>query len=141
MPYKINLLGKEIRKQLGIMCLKDTLFTTGFMTLDPDALGTVSGSVSDEQEKRSVPIILILWKIGSSEISYQLTIPPSGAFLFERILPGKYLLGGFIDIDGNKIITLGQPHPFFPLEPFSLCPDTIYVRSRWETQGVELRFH
>jgi len=84
---------------------------------------------------------LILWQLEQNELSYQLILPQPGPFLFERVLPGKYFMGGFLDFNEDETLSLGQPEPFSPLEPFVVYPDTIYVRSRWRTEGVELKFH
>ncbi len=62
-------------------------------------------------------------------------------FKFERILPGKYFLSGYMDLNHNQAFDLGLVNPYSPMEPFAVYPDTIYVRSRWETEGIELKFH
>ncbi len=141
MRYKIQLLGKEIRDLLGNISMIDSVFFSSFVTQNPDTLGSVSGKVVIEEKEESATIILTLWHLKQDKLSYQLTLPQSGPFLFERILPGKYFMGGYLDLDKDGVLSPGQPKPFFPLEPFALYPDTIYVRSRWETEGVELKFH
>jgi hypothetical protein len=35
---------------------------------------------------------------------------------------------------------MGNPEPFSPMEQFKIYADTINVRSRWETEGVEIEF-
>jgi len=149
MPYKINLSGGEIRNLLGNIYIKDSIFVSSFTTLNPDTLGSVSGKVEIDEKNKSATIILSLWQIEPTGLWYQITLPQSGysdgklaeSFLFERILPGKYFLSGYLDLNKDGNFTLGQPEPFSPLEPFALYPDTVYVRSRWETEGVELKFH
>lgn len=141
MQYQIKLLGNEIRKLLGNSGRRDTIFISSFLTLNPDTLGTVSGKVQLGEKGGSAPIVLSLWQLGQVEILYQITLLQPGPFLFERILPGKYRISGYIDLNKDGELSLGQPDPFSPLEPFVVHPDTIYVRSRWETEGVELKFH
>lgn len=149
MKYKIKLLGKGVFNLLGTVPMRDSIFTSDFVTIDPDTLGSVSGKVEINEKVKSVPIILSLWQVEPTGLSYQMTLSRSGSpdseliepFLFERILPGKYLLSGYIDLNRDGDLTLGQPEPFSPMEPFAHSSDTIYVRSRWETEGVELKFH
>ena len=141
MRYKIKLLGRQIRDLLGNISLIDSVFTSSFVTQNPDTLGSVSGKVETEEKDDSATVVLILWHLGQDKLSYQLALPRSGSFLFEIILPGKYFLSGYLDLNEDGNLTLGQPVPFSPLEPFALYPDTICVRSRWETEGVELKFH
>ena len=141
MRYKIKLLGRQIRDLLGNISLIDSVFTSSFVTQNPDTLGSVSGKVKIEEMDKAATVVLALWQLERTELSYQITLPRFGSFLFERILPGKYFLSGYLDLNEDGNLTLGQPVPFSPLEPFALYPDTIYVRSRWETEGVELKFH
>jgi hypothetical protein len=148
MKYKINLLGKGIFNLLGTFSMRDSIFTSSFVTLDPDTLGSVSGKAEINERIKSAPVILSLWQVEPTGLSYQMSLSQSESssyklvepFLFERILPGKYLLSGYIDLNRDEDLTLGQPEPFSPMEPFAHSSDTIYVRSRWETEGVELKF-
>jgi len=141
MRYKIKLLGKEIKDLLGNVSKIDSVFFSSFVTQNPDTLGSASGKVVIEEKEESATIILTLWHLEQDKLSYQLTLPKPGPFLFERILPGKYFMGGYLDLDKDGVLSPGQPKPFSPMEPFALYPDTIYVRSRWETEGVKLKFH
>ncbi len=140
MRYEIKLLGKEIKDLLGNISMIDSVFSSSFVTVDPDTLGSVSGMVVIEGKKELATIILTLWHLEQDKSTYQLILLKSGPFLFERILPGRYFVGGYLDLDGDRNLTLGEPKPFSPLEPFTLYPDTIYVRSRWETEAVEVKF-
>ena len=141
MKYMIKLSGEEILDLLGNISLMDSIFGTSFVTLDPDTLGSVSGKVEIEEEDDSATVVLTLWSLVQGKLLYQITTHRSGLFLFERVLPGKYFLSGYLDLNEDENLTLGEPEPFSPLEPFLIYPDTIYVRSRWETEGIGLKFH
>ena len=149
MLYKINLSGIEIRNLSGNVYAKDSILVSSFTTLNPDTVGSVSGKVEIDENDKSANIILSLWQIEPTGLWYQIRLlqsePSDGelinTFMFQRILPGKYFLSGYLDLDKDGNLTLGQPETFSPLEPFALHPDTVYVRSRWETEGVELKFH
>jgi hypothetical protein len=139
--YQVKILGRGVSDLLGNLSAIDSAFISGFVTLDPNEVGTVSGSVRLAEKPEHKLIIWSLWPLGEKGLPLHITLALPGSFRFERVLPGKYLLGGYMDIDGNQILSPGQPVPFSPLEPFALYPDTIRVRPRWETEEVELIFH
>ncbi len=142
MRFTINLLSKGIRNLLGNTSMSDSMVTTSFVTINPDTFGTVSGRVvKSDATNPSGSLILALWEPKENGWSYQISLSAPDNFLFERILPGKYFLSGYMDSKRDRAFNLGQPEPFSPMEPFVVYPDTVYVRSRWETEGIELRFH
>jgi uncharacterized protein (DUF2141 family) len=142
MSYTINLTGKGIRNLLGTTYLQDSLVSSSFVIINPDTLGEVSGKVVlNRSGDVSADLILTLWEPGGNGASYQIHPSTPDHFLFERILPGKYFLSGYLDLNHDRTFNLGRIDPYSPLEPFSVYPDTVYIRSRWETEGVELIFH
>jgi hypothetical protein len=54
--------------------------------------------------------------------------------------PGKYLVSGFLDADGNRKLTPGTINPYRPSETQAFLVDTIAVRARFETAGVAFKF-
>ena len=140
--YTVNLLGKGMRNLSGYAQMKDSMVTCSFVTINPDTFGTVSGRmVIINEGGKQESTILTLWQPKENGWFYQTTAFTLNRFRFERILPGKYFLGGYIDLNHNQTFDLGQVNPYSPMEPFAVYPETIYVRSRWETEGVELKFH
>lgn len=140
--YTVNLLGKGIRNSSGYAQMKDSMVTSSFITMNPDTFGTVSGRVViNNQTGTAESLILTLWQPKDSGLFYQTAAIDSNHFRFERILPGKYFLSGYNDLNHDRTFDLGRVNPYSPMEPFAVYPDTIYVRSRWETEGVELKFH
>lgn len=57
-----------------------------------------------------------------------------------RLPPGRYVVSGFLDLNGNHLWDSGHAFPFRPSEPFRSLPDTILVRARWETGGTDIVF-
>ncbi len=57
---------------------------------------------------------------------------------FPELPPGRYLLSAFLDLDENGRFSYGNPVPFVPSEPYWISLDTVMVRSRWETAGVDV---
>jgi hypothetical protein len=120
--------------------MTDSVLFLTFITLNPDTLGSVSGKVEALGKSISGDIVLTLSLMDKGEKRYQKTLPQPGSFLFENILPGKYMVDAYVDLNKDGNLTIGNPKPFVPSEPFTFFPDTVTVRSRWETEGVELKF-
>jgi uncharacterized protein (DUF2141 family) len=139
--YLARLQGGKIRDLLGNSSAADSAFTSSFVTLDPEILGSVSGEVAVSPKQQPTTVVLILWHTEEGEPWYEKVLPQPGPFALEDVLPGKYFLAGYADLDGNKDLSLGEPRPFFPMEPFVVHQDTIVVRSRWETEAIKLTFH
>jgi hypothetical protein len=53
---------------------------------------------------------------------------------------GKYLVSGFLDTDGDGRRGLGSAVPYRFSETVLVYTDTIAVRARFETAGVQLEF-
>jgi len=139
MKYQIKLKSQKIFDLFGNPMIDSVLFLT-FITLNPDTLGSISGKVEAVGKSSSGDIVLTLSLIDKGGKRYQKTPPQPGSFLFENILPGKYRVGAYVDLNKDGNLTIGNPKPFVPSEPFTFFPDTVTVRSRWETEGVELKF-
>ncbi|MCK4428052.1 MAG: Ig-like domain-containing protein [candidate division Zixibacteria bacterium] len=158
MKYQIKLGCDKVLDLFGNAMTDSVLFFT-FITLNPDTLGSLSGLVLTFVPKDSVrgkarpegnveilgettskKIVVTLSLIDKVRKGYKKSLPQLGPFLFENILPGKYMVGAYLDLNGDGNLTIGNPKPFILCEPFTFFPDTVHVRSRWETEGVELKF-
>jgi len=139
MKYQIKLESENILDLFENAMIDSVLFLS-FTTLNPDTLGSLSGEVQILGESTSKKIVVTLSLIDKARKGYKKSLPQLGPFLFENILPGKYMVGAYLDLNGDGDLTIGNPKPFILCEPFTFFPDTVHVRSRWETQGVELKF-
>ncbi len=139
MKYQARLECGSIKDHIGNP-MSDSVLVVAFTTLSPDALGSLSGDVQILGESTSEEIVVTLTLMEQTKERYQKSLPKPGLFLFENMLPGKYMVGAYVDLNGDRNLTIGNPKPFIPCEPFTFFPDTLTVRSRWETQGVELKF-
>jgi len=54
------------------------------------------------------------------------------------VKPGKYVMSGYLDRDGNGKYDFGTLKPFKYSENYFNYPDTIRVRARFESAGIEL---
>ena len=138
MRYSIRIAGAKINDFSGNVSAIDSSFAASFFTLNEGILGLVSGEVGTAETAESMTIVLMLWRPEQGDPWYDMVLTHPGPFLFEGVLPGKYFLAGYVDLNGDRRLSPGQPEPFSSSEPFVVHPDTIHVRSRWETEGLEL---
>ena len=136
--YKMEF--KENLKDLLGNPLKTFPFIVNFTAIDPETLGSLSGKVELLDTEKKEGIFIIAQKFEPPTVNYQKVLEKPGNFLFDAILPGKYIISAFLDADGNKKFSLGNPCPFIPSELKVFYSDTVSVRSRWETEGVDLQF-
>ena len=139
MRYSVTLRGERIRDFFGNVSVIDSSFAASFLTLGQGVLGSVSGEIGPVETAESAAVVLILWHPEQGEPWYDMVLQQRGPFTFEGVLPGKYFLAGYVDLNGDRRLSSGQPEPFSSSEPFAVHPDTIHVRSRWETEGLKLK--
>jgi hypothetical protein len=139
MKYQIKLKSEKIFDFLGNF-MSDSVFSSSFITLNPDTLGSLSGKVETSEKSITGDIVVTLYLLNETKKTYRKNLLQPGAFLFENILPGNYMVSAYVDLNRDGNLTIGNPKPFVLSEPFTFFPDTVYVRSRWETEKVELIF-
>ncbi len=117
--------------------MRDTVLVTWFQTVEAERLGSISGEIQRPGIPDSVMVFIRAHEPG--EISREnLVVTGEGEYSFADLLPGRYLLSAYLDMDGNSRFSFGCPMPFVPAEPFWVGQDTVKVRSRWETAGVDI---
>lgn len=108
-----------------------------FETINYDSVGSFSGNVLLEHmgSKQMPQIFFRALPLGEwSMLEYD----PSGRF-HHSVPPGKYCFTGFVDRNGDGFLSTGRFRPFEYSEPVLVFDDTITVRSRFETEDVELQ--
>ena len=117
--------------------IADSLTNYRFVTLSEDSLGSVTGTVIVDVPRREVdPVVLMMYDL-KRKTKYRWAVA-SREFQFD--LPaGKYQLTGFVDSDHDGLRTAGTLSPFRLAESSATYPDTISVRARFETAGIEFR--
>lgn len=135
--YKLTLAEFEIADLAGNV-MGDSIQTFEFSVLDSDSLGSVNGSV-----KVRIPDKLETTKqLKFEEINGKQTVDliVTGNS-FTAILPaGKYLLSGYLDENNNGRRDGGGVDPYTFAETYTKFSDTISVRARFETAGIEITF-
>ncbi len=109
----------------------DSLWTA-FQTYSPDSLGTVNGLAEGRGEDK----IVLEFQELSSGWSKKAVV--SDSVFSVPLLAGKYFLFGFVDTNGDQKREAGSLSPFAFPEPAFFYPDTIFVRSRFETEEVDI---
>ena len=134
--YIASLSLNSIRDLWGAT-LGDSMLQHHFKIISLRQLGEISGDVSIKQQQ--APVFINFKELKKKKNIYTLRIPEPGKF-FKPYLPGgKYLLDSFLDIDENGTYSYGEINPFIYAEPFIFINDTIDVRNRWETSGVNVK--
>ena len=90
----------------------------------------VPGRTNDE-------VLLTFAQVGSNQ-EYEL--PVSGRNFSIELPAGKYVLSGFVDSNGNGEKDAGSVQPFEFSESRAVLADTVAVRARFETAGIEFLF-
>ncbi len=118
--------------------LADSIITYSFSVHSKDSLGKISGSISygTNVDSSGMPYLEIKDVRGKSITSGMF---PDKDFSFE-LPPGQYFLNGYLDRNLNGTHDLGSYRPLKLAETFARYPDTIRVRYRFETAGIEFEF-
>jgi len=109
-----------------------------FTTLDPNDLGAITGSLSVlRTEWSDVPVVIDIVALGQKAHTQSMTFSGSTHFAFD--LPAdRYILRATVDLNRNGHFDLGSLVPYAPAEPRYTFPDTVDVRARFTTEGVNL---
>jgi hypothetical protein len=118
--------------------LGDSLLISTFTTKDWAQLGEIAGVVNSNNKEYQKAII---WAISLRGSGYYRTSAKIGENYIIPFLPeGLYQVGAGIDINENRKLDKGSGLPFGFSEPFKSLLDTIKVRKRWTTEGVNIWF-
>lgn len=115
--------------------IADTTLVWEIQTYKPDTLGTVRGRIDDDGDH-----LVQITRIGQPPFSRRQLLRGAAEFTFDHLLPGRYNLTAFRDDDGNGRYSYGRLSPWKPSEVFVSYPDTVSVRSNWETSNVNVQF-
>ena len=119
--------------------LGDSLVTRYFTIVSLRQLGEISGTVSGKRIAGH-PVFLRIRPLKRGGRARSLTLTRPYRFYFPYLAEGKYRLDAFIDVNQNGKYDYGRLFPFAYSEPFYFSSDTIKVRKRWETGGIQFKF-
>ncbi len=134
--YRLDMTEFELADKAGNR-LGDSSRVHYFNVIDSDSLGSISGETSVSIAGKENDLVrLTFQKVGGR--AFDLTTSPG---VFRIDLPGgRYLMSGFIDSDGDSLKSSGSIVPYLPAETMAAYPDTISVRARFETAGIQFEF-
>lgn len=108
-----------------------------FTVRDPARLGKFSGRTHGGVDPVFVSAMAVT---GRKNQEFTCKADKDGNYRIENLLPGRYILWGFSDANGNGTCDFGSLDPFVHSERFAVNRDTVQVRERWETSGVDIYF-
>jgi len=128
--YRFRFPAGAVKDQAGNVSADSVsqMFRTYFL----DSLGTVAGRLIGKPPAR----IIVEFRELRSGWSKTESVPDSNFLM--PLLAGKYFLWGFADGNGNRKREAGSLLPFAFPEPAFFYPDTVFVRARFETEGIEI---
>jgi hypothetical protein len=128
--YNFTLREGRVRSVWGDT-LPDTTITRIFSMRPEDEFGSLSG-ITAMGSNFVENTFLFLRPIGGRAQSRYFRPAPDSTFQVAWLPEGKYILGGFIDLDQDNKYSPGNLYPFKYSEPYYVQPDTIHIRKRWE---------
>jgi hypothetical protein len=113
--------------------------TWTFRPLLQSQMGTLAGEVEvSDSGWTTVPCHLEASPVGKGAVATQALEEPGA---FEMSLPaGRWILGGFLDLDRDGRWSGGHIQPYKPAEPRTIMRDTVTVRARFTLDGAVIRF-
>jgi hypothetical protein len=136
MRHRLCLDGASLRDTLRGAAIADTQICISFVTGESQA-GSIAGTVRGERP--GVPHRVTARRAAAGGAAFHADAAQDGSFRLPAVPPGGYTLEAYEDEDGNGRWSPGRALPFRPSERFTVLRDTIRVRTRWETGGVQLR--
>lgn len=146
--YRIDINHRNILDARGRKTL-DTLIQLHFQIAGKDLFGELEGELLiDSVFQFSTQFALRLELIGEKKFYPQVVLNPTpqriAKFKFSNLPEGKYFLSSFIPNDSVEVSPFrdwdgGSLKPFRPSEPFFISLDSLRVRKRWTTDGIQFR--
>ena len=133
-PYHLRGRGAMLRDQAGL-ALADSLVTVEFEVLGAEELGRISG--------RAINGVGPVWIVAEHQKQgreHKVRADSSGAYVMERLLPGTYVVTGFVDASGDRAWEHGSLEPYRPAEPYCRNREKLTVETGQSLESVELEF-
>lgn len=129
---KLSLNTDYVRDYAGNSFI-DTSWTIAFEIYNPSEMGSITGKLSGADRNG---IVVAANQIDRWSKQFQSSVADDSSFALEHLPEGKFVLWAYRDMDGDGIYDHGSLNPFAYSERFTVHPDTIQVRARWETGGL-----
>ena len=136
--YSLHINLEELRDLSGNP-VADSVWTMKFRTINTDTFGIISGTIITEPEF-DIPLYVSAGRVKGRGREISTKVSAEGKFRLEELIPGKYFLNIFEDRDRNGVYSMGSLSPYLNSELYFQSPDTVSVRSRWETSDHTIDF-
>ena len=134
--YTLKILDFELSDPSGNL-IGDSLSEKTIRVYNTENMGSISGTINIELDnEKGFPVVLNFENTGGKDY----TLPTDSNEFKIEVPAGKYILSGFIDRNNNGVRDKGSVIPFDYSEVYGSFPDTINVRSRFETAEINIRF-
>ncbi len=145
-PDSAFLRGEKYNFHLDTLQLKslfqqtssDSVFDYPFKTWDYENLGEIGGTVTvaDSLWQRAI----LTATATKGEKKYEIITPIGQPYEIPFLPEGGYFIKAIIDLDQNGKYSPGSSFPFQFAEPYLQYGDTVNVRKRWTTDGINFKF-
>jgi hypothetical protein len=116
--------------------LPDSQIVSRFFMISEDEFGSLSGKYTGDLSVDD-RVYIKIFPLDKKREQIMVPMDTTKKFFVKWIQSGKYKIGGFFDRDRNKKYSYGNLYPFTYSEPFYIKPDTLRIRKRWESSGIE----
>ncbi len=137
MDYSVKLKGDSLF-DLWQRPFPDTVYSLSFRTVDMAELGEISGHVRVPSLNWQQALIEALPIRGRDH--YRTLVKKDEEYMLNNLPDGRYLMRAILDLNNNEKWDKGGTMPWTFAEPFVLKSDTVKVRKRWTTQGIDFEF-
>ena len=111
--------------------LTDSTVSRTFTTRSQDDFGSFSGFTDLPDDLPGITHMFIK-AVGGRMSAINFRPDQDGLFRIPWLAEGKYIVGGYVDLDRNLKYSPGSINPFKYAEPYYIKSDTINIRKRWE---------
>lgn len=118
----------------------DSTFEFAFSTINELEFSGASGKVNVGEGIDQNQVWANLKNVEDKKIRYANKIKSNKVFLFDRVIPGKYLLWFFEDTDSNQTYSFGEVFPQKYSEKFIYYSDTLNLRACWPVGDITVTF-
>jgi hypothetical protein len=118
--------------------VSDSVFISSFFVQKQEDLGEISGIVMcpDNSNRKA---IIELKQLETNSI-YNHVVNLEKEYLIENLPAGPYFITAILDRNSNLVWDKGKTNPWEFSESFIFREDTVFVRKRWTTQGINFNF-
>ncbi|RMG66522.1 MAG: hypothetical protein D6715_06645 [Calditrichaeota bacterium] len=117
----------------------DSTRVDSFRTVPFSEVGEISGMVGSDRPEWAGGYV-VARSAGAPEKIYSARFRVGRPYLLRNLPDGLYRLHCWMDVNENGRLDPGSTHPFQFAEPVVFYPDTVRVRKRWTTEGINFQF-